>query len=181
MQGMRKMLLAIVLAALGPAVAWPQNIPIKQAYVGKNNRVHIVTGDGRDETIPPEKGQDGIENVRVAEDGRTVGWLVDLWASCCVSYSIPIELVIWRDGGVIRRIHPVQAIFGWTFLAGGKEVAFHNAPLHGSETYECSRVDVRTGRELEEWSIMRKTPVPAWVKLLDEQFPMPDPDELPQP
>ncbi len=141
--------------------------------------MHIVTADDQDETVPPEKGQDGIENVRVAEDGHTAGWLVNLWASCCVSYSIPVRMVLWRDGGVIRRIDSHQAIFGWTFLRGGKEVAFHTAPLHGSEVYDCSRVDVQTGRELGEWSMTQKTPAPDWVYLLDKQFAMPDPDDLP--
>ncbi len=179
MLDMRKVLVSVALATLVPTTAWAKYVPVQQANVGDDGRVHIVTADGRRETIAPEKGQDGIESIRIAEDGRTVGWLVDLWASCCVSYSVPVELVIWRDGHVVRRIRSVQAIFGWTFLAGGKEIAYHVAPLHGSEIYDCFRVDVQTGHELEEWSMMQKVRVPAWVKLLDKQFPMPDPDELP--
>lgn len=179
MQHMRRLLLTAVIAAFAVASGLAQDILLKDAYVGADKRVHLVTASGRHETVPAEKGQDGVENVDIAKDGRTAGWLVDQWSSCCVSYSVPTELVIWRNGRAIRRIESRQAIFGWTFLNDGKEVAYHVAPLHGDEIYECYRVEVRTGRELEHWSMMSKTPAPFWVKLLDEQFPMPDPDTLP--
>ncbi len=153
---------------------------IAKTYLDRLHRMHVVTAGGRDRAIPPEKGQSEASDPQLASDRQTAGWLVNLWDSCCVSYPIPTELVIWRAGRILRRIHPGQAIFGWVFLNGGKEVAYHTAPLHGDEIYLCARLDLATGRQLESWSINdRKKGTPDWVKLLAERFPMPEDDPEP--
>ncbi|HKF48031.1 MAG TPA: hypothetical protein VKB38_11790 [Terracidiphilus sp.] len=173
---MRLSVIAIGLIAAAVPVWCAKDAPVARAYQGDDNLVHIVTVDGRDRAIQAEKGQAGIENVRVAGDSRTVGWLVDVPSSCCMSYPIPVELVLWRSGRVIRKFWKTQAIFGWAFLRGGEEVAYHTAPLHGSEIYQCYREDVGTERLLDQWSLASKTPPPDWVKPLDAQVPIPDHD-----
>ncbi|MFP5236686.1 MAG: hypothetical protein ACLGSD_12360 [Acidobacteriota bacterium] len=140
--------------------------------------MHIVSKNVREWTVPAEQGQEGVEDVQVADDESTVGWLVDKYDSCCVSYAIPTELVVWRNGAVIQRFdHLVQAVFGWTFLRSGAELAYHQAPLHGDEIYDCTHVDVRTGKVLEEWWIGKTKTPPAWVELLNQAYPMPEPND----
>lgn len=171
-----KLVLTLLFAWFAAALAGAQSAGIESATAA-GTHVHIISKGGQEWTVPSEQGQEGVENVQVADDGSTVGWLVDKFDSCCVSYAIPAELVVWRDGTVIRRFdHLGQAVFGWTFLRSGAELAFHQAPLHGDEIYDCTRVDVRTGKVLEEWWMGKTKSAPAWVKLLDQQYPMPDPD-----
>jgi hypothetical protein len=42
------------------------------------------------------------ERPIVAEDKQTVGWLID-YENCCTSYPIPLTLVIFRSGEIIRE------------------------------------------------------------------------------
>ena len=42
--------------------------------------------------------------IKIAEDGRTVGWTV-LYDNCCTSYPIPLLLVIYKDGKVQQRLN----------------------------------------------------------------------------
>jgi hypothetical protein len=164
------------LAAAGPSVT--------KAYADSKGWVHIVTADGRDHTITPEKWQDGggFEAVEVARDGKTVGWLADqtlspLEGGTNYSYAVALELEIWRDGRVIRRLTPrAFVIQDWIFLKGGDEVAFHVAPMHGQEFYDCSLFDVNAGKELAHWRLNRKHYiVPDWAKQLFEYDPLPGP------
>jgi hypothetical protein len=145
---MRNLASAVALCIMVEAgVATPQSV-VSRAFAGKDSRVHVVRGDSREETVAPEKDQDEVQQVKVAPDGRTVGWLVNTYGSCCVSYSIPMVLVIWRDGHVIRRFHAGQLIGGWDFARGGKEITYYTEPLHGDSGATCYRASVATGKGL---------------------------------
>jgi len=109
-----------------------------------------VTADGRDRLIPKEKDQEGAEKIQVAADGKTVGWLVES-SACCVSYPVPLELVLWRNGRILRRVHPGMAVWSWAFLENGNKVAFRMSPLHGGWSGECVLLDTSSGKTLDSW------------------------------
>jgi len=170
---------AAAFATAGPAV--------KNAFVDGKGSVHIVTEDGREHTINPEKWQDGggFTDISVAGDGRTVGWvanqmLTPLQAGTNYGYAVGLEIDVWRDGQIIHKIDPhAQPIRNWIFLKDGEEVAVHTAPLHGQEFYECTRFDVLTGRRLAHWLFNRRNYiVPEWAKPLLINDPLPGPDEV---
>jgi hypothetical protein len=126
---------------------------VGKAFAGKDARVHIVRSDGAGElVVPPEPGQDSVQQIKVAVDRRTVGWLVSTYASCCVSYAIPVDLVIWRDGHIVRRFHSAQFIAEWNFARGAREVTFSTEVLHGDADATCYRKDIATGKQLESWA-----------------------------
>jgi hypothetical protein len=81
---------------------------------------------------------------------------------------------------VIRRFRtPGLPIDNWIFLKDGNEVAFHVAPTHGQEFYDCTLLDVNTGKKLADWSLDRKDyVVPDWAKPLLVDDPLPGPDEI---
>lgn len=171
--------LSMSFAATGPGVA--------KAYADRSGRVHIVTADGRDHVIQESKWQagGGFEKVTIAPDGRTVGWLADQMLTPdggMTSYAYPVaaEVQIWRDGRVIRRFSPeALTIQNWIFVQGGSEVAYHAAPPHGIEYYDCTLFDVNTGRRVAHWSLDRKDyVVPEWAKALLVNDPLPGPDEM---
>jgi hypothetical protein len=151
---MRK-LLAVLCVASACSLAFAANrSAVTKAYVDDKGTVHIVTADGHDHTNRSEKGQEkgreGVENIRVAPDGKTVGWLVNS-RTCCVWYAVPLELVVWQSGKIIRRVHPSMAIWAWGFVEDGKELAYRNSPLHGGWSGERVLVDIASGKDLDEW------------------------------
>ena len=123
--------------------------------------------------------------MQVAPDGKTVGWLADqiltpLEGAANYSYPVALELDVWRDGQVIRKFSPdAYVIRNWVFLKDGNEVAFHAAPPHGQEFFDCTLFDVGTGKRLAQWRLDRKDYViPDWAKKLLADDPLPDSDEL---
>lgn len=123
---------------------------VSKTYVDSNKIVHIVTSDGRDWSIPAEKDQEGTEKIQLAPDGKTVGWLVDS-STCCVSYPVPLELIVWRSGKVIRRVNPSMAIWSWVFLKEGTQLAFRDSPLHGGWSGESVLIEIASGKTLARW------------------------------
>ena len=177
----------LLLGAASAATAFGSTMAVKKAYVDKAGRAHIVTSDGGDHTIRPEKWQAGagFEDIKIASDGVTAGWLADqefapFDGAANYSYPRALELDIWRSGRVIRKFPaPSLMIGGWRFLKGGKEIAFHIVPPHGMEFYECFLFDVDSGKELAQWSLDRKDYViPDWAKPLLKDDPPPGPDEV---
>ena len=167
------------LAAPGPAVT--------KAYADEKGAVHIVTADGRDHTIHPEKWQNGggFTDVSIAPDGRTVAWVANqmlepLEGGTNYAYPVGLRVEVWRDGKVIQNLNPdAYVIQDWIFLNNGEQVAIHTAPPHGQEFYDCMRFDVRTGKKLEHWSLDRRDyVVPEWAKPLLVNDPLPGPDEI---
>ncbi len=145
-----------------------------------------MTADGRDHTTRPKKWQagGGFGQIKIAPDGKTVGWLVKqtltpLQAGASYSYAVALDLDIWRNGRVIRRFSSEQEIQSWIFLRDGNEVAFHRAPLHGQEFFYCTLFDVNTGREQARWSLDRRDyVVPDWAEPLLAGDSLPGPDEI---
>jgi hypothetical protein len=156
---------------------------VKRAYADDKGLVHIVTGDGRDHIIRPKKWQagGGFENIQIAPDGKTVGWLVNVMLTpflggTSYAYTVSPELDVWRGGRVILRSGEGLGIQNWIFLKGGNEVAFHRAPPHGQEQFECTLLDVNTGKKLAQWSLDRKDyVVPDWANpLVGDSLPGPN-------
>jgi hypothetical protein len=112
--------------------------------------------------VPKEKGQVGISEAQVAADG-TAGWLVEYNVDT-VSNPISGMLVLWRDGKVIQRFQSEQVFYSWAFYAGGKQVAYHDGPLHGETASHCELHDVTTGRVIDKWDgDLDADSKPAWT------------------
>ncbi|MBS1802071.1 MAG: hypothetical protein JST28_01830 [Acidobacteria bacterium] len=167
------------LGSTGPAVT--------NAFVDSNGSVHIITADGHQQQIDPEKWQSGGEfsDLKVAEDGKTVGWVANqmlspLQGGANYEYAVGLEVDVWRDGKVIRKVSPdAFVIRSWIFLKNGEEMAIHAAPPHGQDLYECTRFGVRSGKILAHWSLDRRDyVVPEWAKPLLVNDPLPGPEEI---
>jgi hypothetical protein len=143
---MRNLLLCMSLALSCAALSAANKDAVKRAFADGKGVVHIVTADGVGHVFHPKKWQDGggFENLQIASDGKTVGWLADekltpFESNTNYPTEVALELEIWRGGRVIQRLSPPAfAIRDWMFLKDGSEVAFHAAPSHGQEWYECA-------------------------------------------
>jgi hypothetical protein len=151
----------------------------------ETGNLHIIYTDGTEviEKIPPKKksteantvyNQEGISDVEVAADKRTIGWtaMVD---NCCTSYSVPLSVAIYQSGKKVLHIQQGQMVWYWTFLNGGERVSIVWGPTHGPEVGDYQLYDAKTGRMISEVfgeeDIQRLQPnAPEWAKLVEEQM-----------
>jgi hypothetical protein len=180
---MRAALVCILLRALlaFPALAASAETVV-QAHVDLKGQIQIKTSDGRVHTIRTHNWQNGggYDAVQISPDKKSVGWLANqmlnpLEDGTSYSYPVALELDVWRTNKPIRRF-PASGltIKNWAFLRNGNEVAFHIAPPHGQEFYDCTLFDVQTGKTLDHWKLDRRNySVPVWAKklLADEELP----------
>jgi hypothetical protein len=116
-------------------------------------------------TAPKGRDQKSLSRPALAEDRRTAGWLGN-YDSCCQSYPIPRQLVIWKSGRTIRRFDAGAMIWNWRFYDRGREVGFSDGPTHGTDIpYSYKLYDVPTGRLVGEIDGHQEN-FPEWAKLL---------------
>lgn len=149
------------------------DVPARNAYIVKyfvdkpspgtryeTGNLHIIYSDKSEiiENLPRKEksteknigfNQEGITEVKVAPDKRTIGWeeTFDNWGQ---SYSIPLVLAIYKSGGAILRIQQGQMIWYWTFRDDGKRVAAVWGPTHGAFGGDYQLYDVETGHMISE-------------------------------
>ena len=140
---------------------------VKRAYVDSTGSVHLVERGGSDKTIPKEKDQVGSDSIKIADDKKTVGWMI-LYENCCTSYPIPLVLVIYRDGRVQLRLKPGQMIYGWRFWAGGKQAAFCSGTVHGDSGGHCELRDAKNGRKVRVINGHLDPHSPEWARGLHD-------------
>lgn len=64
----------------------------------------------------------------LSDDGRAVGAQA-MFANCCTSYDIPLQLVI-HSSGKTHRFEGGLAIFDWHFADRGRRVVFSQETVH---------------------------------------------------
>jgi hypothetical protein len=177
---MQELLAIFCLSLLACPLSFAANGPaVTNAYADVKGWLHVISADGRDHLIGPKKWQSGggYGVVKISPDGESVGWLAkqmltSLQAGANYSYPVALELVIWKQGHVIRRFSSEQAIQNWIFLKGGDEVAFSRAPLHGPGVY-CTLFEVESRKELAHWTLDPDDhAIPDWAKQLLDGSPI---------
>ncbi|MGN6512560.1 MAG: hypothetical protein ACTHKZ_03180, partial [Lysobacteraceae bacterium] len=116
-------------------------------------QLRLTTREGAVAWAPLDRaGEQGPQAAfaepRIAADGRTVGWLA-LYPGCCQSYPVPLQLVLFRDGRVLRAfIGAGSPVWHWRFADGGRAVAFVQRPTHGAAPDHYELREVASGRLL---------------------------------
>ncbi|HET9178160.1 MAG TPA: hypothetical protein VFQ24_07365 [Terriglobia bacterium] len=183
-----------------PAVTFTKikvNVPAENAYIIRfhvdqpspassyeTGNLHILYSDKTEiiqTLLPKEKSteknviynQEGIDEVKLAPDKRTIGW-EETFDNCCTSYSVPLVLAVYRSGGAILRIQPGQMLWYWTFRDGGKRVAAVWGATHGPEVGDYQLYDVETGHLVSEVfgdpaTQSLSADAPEWAKEVDRQ------------
>ena len=164
---------AFLLAVSATAFAAEQYT--QTTFVGE--RLLVRTADGGS-FIPPlddqqaeeDKRQVGFRDPRISPGGTIVGWLA-LYPNCCTSYPIPRELVLVKDGAVVRRIRGSgQPIWKWRFSVDETKVVFAQHPTHGDFPVHYELRDINTGTLLEEVDLEQlpdSANLPAWARGMD--------------
>lgn len=106
--------------------------------------------------------QTDFDDIQLASDRRTLGWLAESMA-CAQSYPCALELVVFRDGRIIRRFTPEHGIIWfWEFLGGGRQVAIQSGFPHGDATGAFNLYDIASGKLLDKY--MGAGVAPGWVR-----------------
>jgi hypothetical protein len=80
----------------------------------------------------------------LSNDRRAAGAQA-MFANCCTSYDIPLQLVIY-SGGKIHRFEGGWAIFDWHFADGGRRVVFSQQTVHSACSVHWELRDIASER-----------------------------------
>lgn len=108
--------------------------------------------------LPPRvqaKGDEFVENVlgfgeaKVAEDGRTIGWLEDHNYDAGTAL-LPLVLDIYGSGKTVLHFTQGQVVTFWEFQGGGKQAVAVWTTAHGLSEDDYQLYDTVTGKLLGE-------------------------------
>jgi hypothetical protein len=153
--------------AVGTA-AFAQPATVVRAYGDEHGAIHVIYSDRKEKIIPKQRGTVGVEDVKIASDGQTVGWILD-WPDPDTNRELPGTLVIWRQGKIVRRISPGPGVFyGWCFWQSNSQVGFSFGPTHGPYAGTVYQLrGISTGAVVENFSFDDDTDpakAPRWVE-----------------
>jgi len=135
-------------------------------------QLHIITTDQK-EILPPKRSyklgdeilnQVGFMDAVISDDKTTVGWLA-LYPNCCTSYPIPLELIIFNNGKIMRVfIGTGLPIWKWKFENKGTQVAFEQETVHGSGGIHYELREIKTGLLIDSLDGDPHPKSPKWLR-----------------
>lgn len=149
------------------------------ADIDGDGNLRILTSDGRTIIVPksgsPKAGewfgkQTSFGEPVLSDDRRAVGARA-MFADCCTSYDIPLELVV-HSGGKTHRFGDGLATFDWHFADGGRRVVFSQQTVHFACSVHWELRDIASEQLLAEADIPQacgqapdppEVEVPRWV------------------
>lgn len=144
------------------------------------SEVTIQVGSTTIKAPQTESAQQGFDEPRISSNGQLAGWLA-LESNCCTSYPVPLTLVIFERGKVIRRFHESLPIWQWSFARHDSAVAVRQHPTHGNSWMSYKLMSISDGKTLQSYSCPIKgsdvpddykpTPVPTWVWSVANECP----------
>lgn len=152
-----------------------------QATISKNQHA-LAIFSGAHKIMAPrtDSEQRAFSNAQISSNGQMVGWLV-LSSSCCQSYPIPLSLVIFRDGKVIRKFEDERPVWNWSFQNQDTAVAYLLRTTHGNSTVSYKLRRISDGKLIEEFECFsdpeavpeseKNAPVPEWVWSIASECP----------
>lgn len=133
-----------------------------QASEDETGNLHILYSDKTEisRTLRPRRQitdtynhvmyeQEGIIDVKVAPDRRTIGWAETI-NNGGTSYAVPYALAVYQSGKTVLHIEQGQMLWFWMFRDNGKQIAAVWGPTHGKEVGDYQLYDTGTGRLLSE-------------------------------
>jgi hypothetical protein len=178
-------LLVFALSTLEAAAQIPRQAPTastetyESADIDADGNLSIRTSEQKTIIVPkgglPKVGesfgkQTAFGKPVLSGDRRTVGAQA-MFANCCTSYDIPLQLVI-HSGGMTHRFEGGLAIFDWHFADGGRRVVFSQQTVHFACSIHWELRDIASERLLATADIPEvcgqipdppKVEVPKWV------------------
>ena len=178
-------LLVFALITLEAAAQTPRQAPTastetyESADIDADGNLRILTSEQKTITVSkggsPKAGesfgkQTAFGQPVLSDDRRAVGAQA-MFANCCTSYDIPLQLVI-HSGGKTHRFEGGLAIFDWHLADGGRRVVFSQQTVHFACSVHWELRDIASEQLLATADIPEpcgqipdppKVEVPKWV------------------
>lgn len=131
----------------------------------------IITDHGAITAPVTNAEQESFSNVKISSDKKLVGWTAEV-KNCCNSYALPVTLVIFQNGNVVRKINSESIIPSWSFAKNNTAVAISNETAHFSTGIGYELYSIQTGKLLQSFGCDIDYPdvkhvisknVPSWV------------------
>jgi hypothetical protein len=129
-------------------------------------RTIIVRRGGPPKTAELAGRQTAFGMPVLSEDDSAVG-APALFANCCTSYDIPLQLVVYSRGKT-HRFEGGLAIFDWHFADGGRRVVFSQQTVHFACAVHWELRDVASEKLLAAADVPEpcgQAPTPQQVKV----------------
>jgi hypothetical protein len=172
---MQVFLITLALIASGVAVAQTPAPPgsrlemYTSAAVDANGDLAIVKSNGQTVIVRKEREQTSFSPPLLSSANTAVGAQA-MFANCCTSYDIPLQLVVYAAGRVHRFKGVGLPIFQWGFADAGTRIAY------GQETVHFARATHYELREITSERLIESVDVPQPCG----QLPDPKPVKIPQ-
>ena len=154
-----------------PSTGRPEPSVIAAVHCSRGYGIHVLHGDGTTAKVDLPNSETpfaGCRDIHISGDNRAAG-LLPLSDFCCTSYPIAQQLLIYRRGKPVRVFEgDKRAIFRWAFLVSGRQVAFYQDFLHGTQAQHYELRDVETGRLLGTWNGEISSEAPSWTADVQE-------------
>jgi hypothetical protein len=163
----------VVATVVGGAQARNPQVPRSETYasatISTSGDLVIAQVNGPSIVVRREVQQTSFSTPMVSA-GRNAVAAQALFANCCTSYDIPLQLVVYAGGKVHRFTGIGLPIFQWGFADSGTRVAYGQETVHfACETHYELR-DIESERLIEAADV----PQPCG------QIPDPAPVNIPQ-
>jgi|GEM_PF-4653112 len=118
-----------------------------------------------------DPGQLGFRKVKVADDGRTIGWVETFKYSDMVPGAAAFGVGFYSSGSTVFHVDGELGpgmVWFWEFMEGGKQAVVVWGPGHGGFPDDYELYDTRTGKllaeaETEDRSGTFASDTPAWA------------------
>ena len=167
--------LLLVASSVGVAQTPPSRASRPETYdsaaIDANGNLAIVRSNGQTAIVRKE-GEQTSFSPPVLSSGHSAVVAQAMFANCCTSYDIPLQLVVYAAGKVHRFKGVGLPIFQWGFADAGARVAYGQTTVHfGCETHYELR-DIESERLIESVDVpqpcgqipeAKAVKIPQWV------------------
>jgi hypothetical protein len=140
----------------------------ESAAIDPDGHLSIVKTGGQ-RVLVRKEGEQTAFSPPVISPGGTAVAAQAMFANCCTSYDIPLQLVVYADGRVHRFTGVGLPIFQWGFADAATRIAYGQEPIHFGCFIHYELRDIASERLIDEADL----PEPCG------QIPNPQPVEIP--
>ena len=144
------------------------------AAVDADGNLAIVKSSGQTVIVRKEGEQTSFSPPLISSANIAVGAQA-MFANCCTSYDIPLQLVVYAEGRVHRFKGVGLPIFEWGFVDAGTRIAYGQETVHFSCATHYELREIASERLIESVDVPQPcgqipdpTPIkiPEWVASL---------------
>jgi len=149
------------------------NSPPSETYISAtinaDGQLVISKANGQSVIIRKEREQTAFSEPLISSERTAVGAQA-MFANCCTSYDIPLQLIVYAAGKVHRFKGIRLPIFQWGFAENGTRIAYGQETVHFACATHYELRDIKSERLIEAVDVPQpcgQIPDPKPVKIPD--------------